>query len=78
MKNRLNARRIAMTAAKEKRTALLIRCSEKEASQIREGAELERRTLSGYVLRAVMNRLATQEKLRQLPRFNHGGKGISG
>ena len=31
----------------EKRTALLIHCSEEEARQIREAAHLERRTISG-------------------------------
>ncbi len=44
----------------EKRTALLVRCTEAEAQQIREAAKRERRTISGYVLHAVMNRITSQ------------------
>jgi uncharacterized protein (DUF1778 family) len=36
------------------RTALLINCSETQARTIRERAELQRRTVSGYVLHIVM------------------------
>ena len=36
------------------RTALLIRCSDAEARLIRAAASDERRTLSGYVLNAVL------------------------
>lgn len=46
------------------RTALLIRCSKEEAEKIRAAAKRERRTVSGYVLYAVMNRVANQEKGR--------------
>lgn len=49
----------------EKRTALLIHCSEEEARQIREAAHLERRTISGYILHAVMNRIASQATQRR-------------
>jgi uncharacterized protein (DUF1778 family) len=45
------------------RTALLIRCSQEEAEKIRQAAKRERRTLSGYVLHAVMSRIASQEAL---------------
>lgn len=45
------------------RTALLIRCSREEAERIRAAAKRERRTVSGYVLNAVMNRLLSQEKV---------------
>jgi uncharacterized protein (DUF1778 family) len=44
------------------RTALLIRCSKEEAEKIRAAAKRERRTLSGYVLHAVLNRISNQEK----------------
>jgi uncharacterized protein (DUF1778 family) len=44
------------------RTALLIRCSKEEAEKIRAAAKPERRTLSGYVLHAVLNRISNQEK----------------
>ena len=45
------------------RTALLIRCSREEADRIRSAAKRERRTVSGYVLNAVMSRLLSQEKV---------------
>ena len=45
----------------EKRTAILIRCTETEAARIREAAQLERRTVSAYILRAVMNRMRVQQ-----------------
>jgi uncharacterized protein DUF1778 len=51
---------LLMTA---RRTALLIRCSIEEAEKIREAAKRERRTLSGYVLHAVMSRIASQANL---------------
>jgi uncharacterized protein (DUF1778 family) len=50
------------------RTALLIRCTAEEAELIREAAERERRTLSGFVLHAVMGRIASMEKIRWLTR----------
>jgi uncharacterized protein (DUF1778 family) len=49
----------------EKRTALLIHCAEEEARQIRQAARLERRTISGYVLHAVMSRIASQATQRK-------------
>lgn len=39
------------------RTALLIRCSREEAERIRNAARRERRTVSGYVLNAVLTRI---------------------
>lgn len=44
------------------RTALLIRCSKEEAEKIRAAAKRERRTLSGYVLHVILNRITIQEK----------------
>lgn len=46
------------------RTALLIRCSQEEAETIRAAAKAERRTLSGYVLNAIMHRIANQQNAR--------------
>jgi len=46
------------------RAALLILCSKDEAEKIRSAAKRERRTLSGYVLHAVLNRITHQEKSR--------------
>lgn len=41
----------------KKKTAILIRCTAQEAEMIRHAAAVERRTLSGFILNAVMNRL---------------------
>jgi uncharacterized protein (DUF1778 family) len=46
-----------------RRTALLVRCSDKEAEDIRQAAKRERRTLSGFILNAVLNRIANQKKI---------------
>ena len=51
---------------KQRRSALLIRCTEEEAVAIREAAQCERRTISGYILHAVMSRIANTEKIRRL------------
>jgi len=59
--------------AKE-RTALLVRCSEEEAESIREAAKRERRTISGFILNAVLNRIANQKKLEDAWRKTGGGK----
>ncbi len=48
---------------KERRTALLIRCTEGEVNAIREAAGLQRRTVSAFVLQAVMNRISIQQRL---------------
>jgi uncharacterized protein (DUF1778 family) len=48
------------------RTALLIRCSREEAEKIRDMAKRERRTVSGFVLHAVMNRIANQERVLRI------------
>jgi uncharacterized protein (DUF1778 family) len=50
----------------EKRTALLIHCAAEEARQIREAARREHRTISGFVLHAVMNRIASQATQRKM------------
>ena len=54
-----------MSHSKNARTALLIRCQSAEAEKIRHAAKQERRTISGYVLHAVLQRLAVQEKVRR-------------
>jgi uncharacterized protein (DUF1778 family) len=48
---------------KQSRTALLIRCTEEEATAIREAARRERRTVSAFVLNAVMNRIKFQRRM---------------
>lgn len=55
------------------RTALLVRCSEEEAEIIREAARRERRTISGFILNSVLNRIANQKKLEDQWRKT-GGK----
>ncbi len=49
------------------RKALLIRCSEEEADLIRRAARAERRTISGYILNAVMGRLQAQARIGSEP-----------
>jgi len=49
----------------EARTALLIRCTSREADLIREAARSERRTVSGYVLNAVLQRIAVRDKTKK-------------
>lgn len=48
------------------RKALLVRCTLEEAKAIRNAAKREHRTISGYILHAVMGRIGHQEKMRQL------------
>ena len=48
---------------KQSRTALLIRCTEEEATAIREAARRERRTVSAFVLNTVMNRIKFQRRM---------------
>ncbi len=57
----------------ESRTALLIRCTKEEAARIRHEAKKERRTLSGYVINALMNRMESREKA--LARWESGPQG---
>lgn len=42
------------------RTSLLVRCTTQEAEAIRKAAKRERRSISGFILNAVMNRLVSQ------------------
>jgi uncharacterized protein (DUF1778 family) len=43
--------------ANTNRTALLLRCSVQEAQQIRAAARMERRTVSGFILHCIENKL---------------------
>ena len=44
------------------RTAILVRCTQEEAERIRHAAAHERRTVSAYVVKAVMNRIENRER----------------
>ena len=46
-----------------KRTALLLRCTQEEATAIRWAANRERRTISGFVLNAIEARIQSHKKL---------------
>jgi len=46
-----------------KKAAVFVRCTEEEAEKIRRNAKAERRTVSGFVLNAVFNRIAMRERL---------------
>jgi uncharacterized protein (DUF1778 family) len=45
------------------RTTLLINLSVEQAAQIRTAAKRQDRTISAYVLRAVMNRVALEQRM---------------
>jgi len=49
--------------ARVKKAALFVRCTEEEADKIRRTAKAERRTVSGFVLNAVFNRIAMRERM---------------
>ena len=46
-----------------KKAAVFVRCTEEEAERIRRTAKSERRTVSGFVLNAVFNRIAMRDRL---------------
>ena len=46
------------------KTALLIYCTREEAEQIKIAARRERRTITGFVMNAVMSRFAIEGRLR--------------
>lgn len=46
-----------------KKAAVFVRCTEEEAERIRHSARQERRTVSGFVLNAVFNRIAMRDRL---------------
>ena len=48
------------------RTALILRCSRREAKVIRDTAKRERRTISGFILSAVMNHINAREKAQEM------------
>jgi len=52
-----------------KRTTLLINLSVDEAQQIRAAAKKQERTISAYVLRAVMNRIRIEGQLESQEHF---------
>ncbi len=54
----------------KKKTAILLRCTPEEAELIRRAAAHERRTLSGFILNAVMNRLRVRADLAGKPPLN--------
>jgi uncharacterized protein DUF1778 len=54
-----------MAASRSKPAALFIRRAEEEAERIRRAAQAERRTLSGFVLNAVFNRIQMRDKMVQ-------------
>src|SRR6266566_204914 len=53
------------------RAALIISCSRQQAATIHQRAELERRTVSGYVLRILMRWLDLEERLAVIQQENY-------
>lgn len=54
---------ILLDIMRQSRTAILIHCSQEEANRIREAALRERRTISGFVLNAVMSRFEVEARV---------------
>lgn len=52
-----------ITVPRTKKAALFVRCTEEEAEKIRRTAKAERRSLSGFMLNAVFNRIAMRDRL---------------
>ena len=48
---------------RSKKAALFVRCTEEEAEKIRRTAKAERRTVSGFMLNAVFDRIAMRDRL---------------
>ncbi len=55
--------RTSVPATRLKTGTLLLRCTDEEAEGIRHAAKSEQRTLSGYILNAVLSRIDAKEKL---------------
>jgi uncharacterized protein (DUF1778 family) len=49
--------------ARNKKATILVRCTAAEAKRIRKAAESERRTISGFIINAVKNRIDAREKM---------------
>jgi len=47
------------------RTVLLVCCTQEEAARIKAAAQRERRSISGFVLNAVMTRFALEGRLQE-------------
>lgn len=52
------------------KTALLIYCTREEAEQIKLAAKRERRTISGFVMNAVMTRFAVEGRVRERKEYS--------
>jgi hypothetical protein len=62
-----------------RRAALTIRCSEEDAAIIRKLANRERRSISGYVLNCILNRVSTYRQLQEKrPKNSSATAGSSG
>lgn len=54
---------IPMLLRRLKAGTLFLRCTDEEAEEVRRAAKSERRTVSGYILNAVLSRIEAKEKL---------------
>jgi hypothetical protein len=63
--------RVSITRVKT--GTLLLRCTTEEAEEIRRAAQSEHRTISGYILDAVLNRIAARDKLLREVEDNRRG-----
>ena len=57
---------------------LLICCTREEAERIRTAAKRERRSISGFVMHAVMSRFALEGRLQERREQQRGGEAVQG
>lgn len=50
---------------RQRKSALLLRCTVEEAEMIRDAAQLEGRTISGFILDVLAKRIAAQHRSKQ-------------
>ena len=62
--SRFDTERQVLTMAKT-RSALLVRCTPEEAEAIRRAARRERRSISGFILNAVMSRMVRKATIQE-------------
>jgi len=64
-KGKLNKKTVMAKSKGNKKTALLIYCTQEEAEKIRLAAKRERRTITGFVMNAVMSRFVIEGRIQE-------------
>ncbi len=58
---------LRVSTIRQKTGAIFLRCTEEEAERVRRAANAERRTVSGFIVNAVLSRIEAREKLLHEP-----------